>query len=157
MVPYGPFVRATSGDLYKRVREEYGSSDAIVLLSGSPTEDLFADEDGWNIGDPHRQLSSRIDSFAELEPGWNGEGSQPVSKMSLESAKALIPIVCIGGFRPHVYPTSEGGVQFEFEGDKAYVEVEVNGSNYTLYVDTDDEETAGASPEKIAEAFRNAS
>lgn len=89
---------------------------------------------------------ARIDELAALGPGWNGDGSLPPSTESLSKARELAELFArLGGFVPRIYPTLDGGVQFEWLHNRRDLTVTIHpDATFALFdvdLDTDDEFT----------------
>jgi hypothetical protein len=74
----------------------------------------------WPDPPPAREdLFARLDSFRDLEPGWDGYGAPAIDPRAIAKAKDLL--------RPlTVVPTSRGGVQIEM-GDAVELEIGPTG------------------------------
>ena len=69
-----------------------------------------------------KQVIQKIESFRRLKQDWNGNGASPFSEKlitkALDLAKQLTPV-------PNVFPTARNSIQFEWETDNIYLELEV--------------------------------
>lgn len=67
-------------------------------------------------------IIDKINSFREFKDNWNGYGAEPLSNIvidrALDLAKQLNPT-------PEVFPTGRNSIQFEWESDILYLELEV--------------------------------
>ena len=68
-------------------------------------------------GADYERLSARLESFADLAPGWmDGEGSPP-SQLAINAARDVARFLCATYTGIRAYPMLSGGVQLEFETD----------------------------------------
>ncbi len=73
---------------------------------------------------------NKIKEFYKFEKGWNGYDANPIDKEVITKALYLdkwIP------FETDVFPTAANSVQFEFETDNHYLEIEVKSDKVTIY------------------------
>lgn len=77
---------------------------------------------GW-IDDAVEQLVA----ISELSAGWDSSGAPSPDKSILQGAFGLLKCLheCGDIPRPHINPTRDGGVQFEWESGSRYFEIEV--------------------------------
>lgn len=70
----------------------------------------------------------QIDAIRSLRKGWDSYGADPPDEPTLEAGRSLLwslsEVVEIP--KPHIYPTRSGGIQFEWELDGRYIELEVD-------------------------------
>ena len=73
------------------------------------------------------RVVEQLRRIAALEANWDGEGALPVSPAAIQRAVQLVAILILLAVRwsPHVNPTRSGGIQFEWETDRGYLEVEI--------------------------------
>lgn len=64
----------------------------------------------------------RIRHFSQLEANWDGYGASELSDVVINRAIEFFTQLA---FLPQVFPTPRNSVQFEYENDNTYVEVEV--------------------------------
>ena len=69
----------------------------------------------------------QLDAVAKLETGWDACGAPPVDRSVIERAAGLLDALskCDGIPRPHIDPTRDGGVQFNWEEGSLYLEIEI--------------------------------
>jgi len=92
------------------------------MLTSQPTIDAM-------IGPALR----RITEFADLPPNWDSYGAVPVSARALASARTLIEeVAAAGSMRDNARtapwtsaPIADAGIQVEWLGDRARIEVQV--------------------------------
>jgi hypothetical protein len=69
-----------------------------------------------------KEAIKTIESFRELKHDWNGNNAEPLSEKvinkALNLAKELKPI-------PLVFPTANNSIQFEWEDNILYLEMEI--------------------------------
>ena len=103
-------------------------TDKQVERSGSFDDppDLASDRkcgaSGW-VEDSLLQLAA----ISELSAGWDLSGAPAPDKIILEGAAGMLKCLhdCDNLPRPHINPTRDGGVQFEWESGSRYFEIEV--------------------------------
>lgn len=81
--------------------------------------------------------------IAALPVGWDSYGAAAPDATKMDFARRLIVRLCKEHPdmpRPHVNPTRDGGVQFEWEIGSHYFEIEVDGEHTVTYFFCDDDE-----------------
>jgi hypothetical protein len=78
----------------------------------------------------------QFDAVLRLQPGWDSNGADAPDPKLVGAAKALLENLCAGGSfpKPHISPTRSGGIQFEWEADGRYFEIEVTGEREATYL-----------------------
>ncbi len=73
-----------------------------------------------------------LNSFTDLnKKGWNGYDAAPITSSVIVHSKEVLKHF---NYPPDVFPLSYNGVQFEWEDDEYYIELEVRSDNsYHLY------------------------
>ena len=78
------------------------------------------------------ELINKIDSFKKFKDNWNGYGAKPIPFKVIDKAyvlaNELTPI-------PEVFPTACDSVQFEWETEDMYVELEVFENEIKMYME----------------------
>jgi len=70
-----------------------------------------------------KQLNEQLDAIAKLEQNWDGDDADKPTSESIKRAREFIECSdCT--IKPIVNPTRSGGVQFEWEIDDGYFEIE---------------------------------
>lgn len=102
---------------------------------------------------PHVQTQLR--AIKNLPEGWDSHGSGSPDASVVDTAEWVLR--CLGIARdlprPHVNPTPGGGVQFEWEADDRYFELEVLAERAATYLYCDD----SAGVEESGEVFERES
>ncbi|MBN2215958.1 MAG: hypothetical protein JW719_01145 [Pirellulales bacterium] len=90
---------------------------------------------GW-LPDIFKQL----EAIASLPDGWDSYGAPAPDVNKLEAAGGLLFCLCVNSDlpKPYVNPTRNGGVQFEWEKDQRYFEIEVVGERAATYLYNDE-------------------
>jgi hypothetical protein len=90
------------------------------------------------------QAARQFRAIANLPHGWDSYGSPPPDADKLEAGWRLLLRLCQAGDlpKPHINPTRDGGVQFDWEEGPRYFEIEVKGPAEATYLWCD--EAAGA-------------
>ena len=72
-------------------------------------------------------VAKQFRAIANLPHGWDSYGSPPPDIRKLDAAWGLLTRLCqVSEFsKPHVNPTPDGGVQFDWEEGQRYFEIEV--------------------------------
>jgi hypothetical protein len=97
------------------------------------------------------QARLQLDAIQSLPRGWDSYGSPSPDPRLIEAGWGLLLCLCeAGGLpKPHVNPTRNGGVQFEWEAGDRYFELEVVAERAAKYLYCDD----AAGVEKCGEVF----
>lgn len=119
---YIPFTSTASDiKLIYKSKTEIIKEDSILVSNVSSTS-------SWKSN--QRYL---IDSFGKLPDNWNFNGAEHISINVLTLAKDLVSKL---NHKPDIFPTGRNSVQFEYENDEFYFEVEVfDNSIITLFND----------------------
>jgi hypothetical protein len=101
---------------------------------------------GW-LEDVARQFRA----IANLSHGWDSYGSPPPDTRKLDAAWDLLTCLCQGSdlSKPHVNPTPDGGVQFDWEEGRRYFEIVLVAERAATYLFRDDD----AGVEETGEVF----
>lgn len=108
---------------------------------------------------------AQLGEFAGLERGWDSYDAEPISPVALATARGLL-MLAAGEIRRrleapariHVEPLADGGVQLEWFGADAELEIEVQADGtlgYLLAHDADEREREGASVDEILQLIRD--
>jgi len=118
------FARREEGELQNR---EYVKSDEYI--DTGPSEVVHAGQLFVDTGEPPPwldQAGELIIALGKLQPGWNSHVAATPSGDVIHGARTLLLCLANGGAtQPHINPTPEGGIQFEWEEGTRYLEVEV--------------------------------
>lgn len=63
-----------------------------------------------------------LESFANLEKGWNGYDAEPISRDLVSKVQS---IVCQLQTQPEIFPTGRKSIQLEYENEEGYLEFEI--------------------------------
>jgi len=105
----------------------FEESDCLYL-SGSPT--TWTNEVGvYDLDTIQIQAIYEVIRLRELEENWDSYGSPPLKVETINKSIALIKSVPMEDLPvPHVIPTADGGIQFEWGGIRGLeIEVTQNG------------------------------
>jgi hypothetical protein len=97
--------------------------------------------DGYVV--PEREQAAQlavIDSFRELETGWDSYGAEPPSMVAIENARRILRVLWEGeaGARIRLSPSVEGGVSIIFRtSDKRYADIECFNDGEVLAITSD--------------------
>ncbi|MEE8450332.1 MAG: hypothetical protein V3R99_00405 [Thermoguttaceae bacterium] len=82
----------------------------------------------------------QLQAIKGLQAGWDSHGAPSPDTNKLEAGRGLLGCLCeyAGLPRPHVNPTRDGGVQFEWEAGDRYFELEVVAERAATYLYCDD-------------------
>jgi hypothetical protein len=88
-----------------------------------------------------QEAARQFQAIGKLPEGWDGDGALRPEADSLEAAWGLLVALCSAGNlpKPHVHPTRDGGVQFEWESATRYFEIEVAAEGVATFFFRDDE------------------
>lgn len=81
------------------------------------------------------EAARQFRAIANLPHGWDSYGSPPPEVGKLEAGWRLLLRLCQARDlpKPHINPTRDGGVQFDWEEGPRYFEVEVQGAGEATY------------------------
>ena len=71
-----------------------------------------------------KQLNKQLDAIAKLEKDWDGDDADKPTDKSIQRVREFIKKLTHCTIKPHINPTRSGGVQFEWEIDDGYFEIE---------------------------------
>ncbi len=81
---------------------------------------------------------TKILSFKNLLPGWNGEGTEGISEKLTNIALDFINLPILK-YQPSVFPTGRASIQFEYQKSSGdYLEIEIFEDHITLFSEIDD-------------------
>jgi hypothetical protein len=107
------------------------------LISGFRSDDEPSDYGQWTFSRHGwlRAAMRQLDAIEDLPRGWDSHGGEPPDPAIVDAARTLIRSLRTGGDfpKPHINPTPSGGVQFEWENDSAYLEVEVDAEDHAKF------------------------
>lgn len=113
--------RTITNTHYALLERSMGLMNPHALITGNPLSDVREVDDWW------LQAARQLEAIARLPNNWDGEGSLAPSAQIINAASDLLKCLFKTGIidKPHIYPTRDGGVQFEWERDSKYVEIEL--------------------------------
>jgi hypothetical protein len=85
----------------------------------------------------YKSCEERLISFCDYKDNWNNYGADPLSPSAISSAFIVLEHLPDWGHKDwHVYPVGWAGgiVQFEYEKDDLYIEIEVRKLGYSVLV-----------------------
>lgn len=92
------------------------------------------------------KLQGKLESFENLEMGWDGYNAAPPSIVSITNARRVLRLLSVAYLKPSsVSPSIVGGIGITIRSDvrKSYIECYNNGSIYLLLSDGLSEPFAG--------------
>jgi len=124
-------------------RDELGVLQGLVpglLITIEGKEVLLSPPDvAWFL-----ETAQKVVSLGQLELDWDGYGAPLIGQVPILLAiRILAAITQDDTPEPYVFPTSNGGVQFEWHTKKANLEVEITGDSklLVLFDDADGKES----------------
>lgn len=88
-----------------------------------------------------RETQNILQELKQLPENWNSYGSPKVTSEALNRSQELIRIFALSGMsKPQIFPVSGGGIQFEWQGDKGELEIEILPNGDILYLIVDENE-----------------
>lgn len=86
------------------------------------------------------QVEKQLRAIKDLPDGWDSHGSGSPDAGIVDTAERVLRCLCSANDlpRPHVNPTPGGGVQFEWDADDRYFELEVLAERAATYLYCDD-------------------
>lgn len=88
-------------------------------------------------------VADRLNQLSSLLANWDSYGSEPMKRGTVEKGlRLLLEAMPDNAPAPQTVPTSDGGLQFEWNRDDLDLEVEINEEGIVSYLITDgDQET----------------
>jgi len=119
-------------ETYTITEEHVDVPDRSAELSTSQDAQVYRTEP---IQDWLDEAVKQLDAIAFLPDGWDGDGASAPSRDVLLGGRSLLE--CLhqvpGIPKPHVNPTRDGSVQFEWEAASRYFEIEVVAPEAATY------------------------
>jgi hypothetical protein len=84
------------------------------------------------------KLLIEINDYCKFVKGWNGYDAEPIPIKVVENAKVVLENL-LDNDDIEVFPTARDSIQFEYEDNKKYVEIEIFGNSVKIYYETDEE------------------
>jgi hypothetical protein len=88
------------------------------------------------------EILKQFQAIAQLQPGWDSYGGLAPSIAAIGTAGVLLAELCKATSwcppKPHVNPTPDGGIQFEWEEGQRYFEIHVMGFDTITYYYVDE-------------------
>lgn len=81
----------------------------------------------------YHELKHFIDGFAELEFDWNGNEAEPFEPQVIDNSREFLEIIKNYAEIISVFPTAIKAIQFEYEYNGVYCEIEVHENHFELY------------------------
>jgi hypothetical protein len=115
-------------------------SESIDYYS-CPAPDCICSRTGIPPCEWLQEVSEQIQAIADLPDNWDSYGASRANAQILKSAHGLIrALSCVEGVsKPHINPTPDGGIQFEWESRSKYFEVEVVAERAARFLFRDDD------------------
>ncbi len=96
-----------------RLTTPQSKSGLVISFDWLKDENSKTIEQAYNL--------AKLAAMCDLEDGWDGGAGRPISRDLIAFVGGVLLRV---GIQPDIYPTSEGGVQIQYEKpDKTYLEV----------------------------------
>lgn len=131
------------------------SEQDFDLLSsrGLPPKVLESARRGRQPSDWFESAREEVESLAELGPNWDSYGADAPWRELLVSGLNMLRCLSESGHvsKPHICLTSAGGMQFEWENDDRYFEIEIVGNFAATYTYSDPAERFMKSGEVFVE------
>lgn len=112
---------------------DYISSDESLLSDFSPDVRGAVNENNGRWTELPNWLDSarlELQTIGNLSAGWDSHGGAPPERDQVTAAHELLSSVARAcDHRPSINPTRSGGVQFEWETELGYVELETTARN----------------------------
>jgi hypothetical protein len=126
---------------------------AQFTISGDRLEKVLGVERPRPMGrcDWMEDVAEQFRAIADLPHGWDSHGSSPPDIRKLDAAWDLLTCLCqVSDFpKPHVNPTPDGGVQFDWEEGQRYFEIVLVAERAATFLFRDDD----AGVEEAGELF----
>ena len=75
------------------------------------------------LDSPVRKLEKLMESFKDLEYGWNGDSAKPIPDSVIKASQEIL--VSISSKLPEIYPTGRESIQFEYDKNGKSLEIEI--------------------------------
>lgn len=129
-------------------------SEKIGKIIQSPIS-FIKEETVVNLSNKKRFLKDLIFSYKDLPDNWNGNGAVSISCNIIKRAITLLSEI---EFIPEIFPTARNTVQFEFDKNDNYLEIEIFSDYYNIYqeingVEKEYRETVVMKIEDVIERF----
>ncbi len=86
-------------------------------------------------------VRKQLDAVASLPEGWDSYGAPRPDARLMRAARGLMDCLTLAPYlpQPHVNPTRNGGVQFEWEAGARHFEIEIIGERVAQFVYSDED------------------
>jgi hypothetical protein len=126
-----------SANASTKSKEILDSVESESLLNESSHLTTVTKRVTHNLGNyslPLSMTKSRLDLYASLVDGWDGEGSVAPSAKSIELARYLLDLMPSGISVPHPMIAKDGTVGFYWSNDRAFADIEIDGfDSFSLF------------------------
>jgi hypothetical protein len=103
----------------------------IQYLLKTESIDVVPFNSKWQQFLIRKQLNDiKISSYEYLPINWNGNGATAISKDVIENALKLLNMI---DHQPEIFPTARNTIQFEYEKDDNYLEIEIFSDFLMIY------------------------
>ena len=133
--------------------EIHGSMEAELLLDDARhvttvTRRATHDLDSHTL--PSSATKARLNTYAALSDGWDGEGSLAPDARAIESAFLLLAMIPLGVSVPHPMIARDGTVGFYWSNGRAFADIEIDGpGSFSIYAQS----RIGSAPEQYVEGI----
>lgn len=86
----------------------------------------YGDED-------YQILLDRITEFEQLKYNWNGNGSEPIDPEIIKNSRRFLELIKPYSNVISVFPTAINAIQFEYEYNGIYCEIEIFDNDFEIY------------------------
>lgn len=102
------------------------------VTSGS---DFLAPRRFFNYYNWLEDVRKQLTEIASLLPNWDSHGASSPKPAFINCGLCLLALLCQenGLEKPHINPTRDGGIQFEWESKSRYFELEIVGERAATY------------------------
>jgi hypothetical protein len=134
-------IRPLGADYAEALQRQTRQRNVFVSWSWGVVPELAA-ESPSNFAFLCEREVTRIRRFAELQPDWDSYGAPVISPLAIQSAIELLQqpafVQLLPYYRPQLaaFPLRNGGIQFDLNGGKAPLEIEIapgGEQEYTLF------------------------
>lgn len=85
---------------------------------------------------PEAGLRKRLAELQQLVPGWDGEGAEPISELTLRNARKIALLLSTRTRFPEIAPSTGDTIAFEWESDAGYALMEIGHQTYSFLMKT---------------------
>ena len=109
------------------------------ITYSQPAPQARSEWDGAAFNPAHlfeASLRQRLTELKSLPAGWDGEGAEPISTVTLQKAQSVGLRLLVGTFPPEITPNAGDTLTFEWESDVGSALLEIGHTTYSFLMKT---------------------